>query len=61
MSGAVEPHRPERIAGVKRAWAPVFLRDWHPVPRDPLDRALTRCTSRRLQHRFGRALVSDAV
>ena len=37
MSGAVEPHRPEWAAGVKRAWALVFLSDWHPVLRDPLD------------------------
>src|SRR5512132_3431805 len=33
----VENHEPEWVAGAKRAWAMVFLRDWHPVLRDPLD------------------------
>jgi hypothetical protein len=42
MSGPAEhhvapPHEPAWVAGVKRAWALVFLRDWHPVLRDPLD------------------------
>jgi hypothetical protein len=32
-----EPHEPEWVAGVKRGWALVFLRDWHPALRDPLD------------------------
>jgi hypothetical protein len=33
----VELHEPEWAAGAKRAWSLVFLRDWHPVLRDPLD------------------------
>ena len=42
MSGSgrhrlAEPHEPEWVAGAKRAWAVVFMRDWHPVLRDPLD------------------------
>ena len=32
-----ESHEPEWVAGAKRAWAVVFMRDWHPVLRDPLD------------------------
>jgi hypothetical protein len=32
-----ERHEPDWVAGAKRAWAMVFLRDWHPVLRDPLD------------------------
>jgi hypothetical protein len=27
---------PARLAGLKHAFAIVFLRDWHPVLRDPL-------------------------
>jgi hypothetical protein len=30
-------HEPAWVAAVKRAWALVFLRDWHPLLRDPLD------------------------
>jgi hypothetical protein len=42
MSGAGQHHLAEArdpgwAAGVKRGWALVFLRDWHPVLRDPLD------------------------
>jgi len=42
MTGPIQhhigrPHAPEWAAGFKRAWALVFLRDWHPVLRDPLD------------------------
>jgi hypothetical protein len=33
----VERHEPGWLAGAKRGWALVFLRDWHPVLRDPLD------------------------
>src|ERR1700760_3686655 len=33
----VEPHEPGWVAAAKRAWALVFIRDWHPVLRDPLD------------------------
>jgi hypothetical protein len=33
----VEPHEPRWVAGLKRGWALVFLRDWHPALRDPLD------------------------
>jgi len=29
--------KPARLAGAKHAFALVFLRDWHPVLRDPLD------------------------
>ncbi len=42
MSGAgphrvVGSHQREWASGAKRAWGTVFLRDWHPVLRDPLD------------------------
>jgi hypothetical protein len=42
MSGIGQHHLGHRdesewVAGAKRAWATVFLRDWHPVLRDPLD------------------------
>jgi hypothetical protein len=30
-------HEPASLGGLKRAFAIVFLRDWHPVLRDPLD------------------------
>ena len=30
-------HEPAWMAGLKRVFAVVFLRDWHPVLRDPLD------------------------
>jgi hypothetical protein len=33
----VERPEPAWLVGVKRGWALVFLRDWHPVLRDPLD------------------------
>ena len=33
----VESPEPGWLVGVKRGWALVFLRDWHPVLRDPLD------------------------
>jgi hypothetical protein len=33
----VSPSEPAWVAGVKRGWELVFLRDWHPVLRDPLD------------------------
>jgi hypothetical protein len=42
MSGPAQ-HRlapaqePRWVTGAKRAWTTVFLRDWHPVLRDPLD------------------------
>jgi hypothetical protein len=33
----VEPDEPGWVAAFKRGWALVFLRDWHPALRDPLD------------------------
>jgi len=33
----VEHHEPGWVAAFKHGWALVFLRDWHPVLRDPLD------------------------
>jgi hypothetical protein len=33
----VEPREPGWVPSLKRGWALVFLRDWHPVLRDPLD------------------------
>ena len=42
MSDQLHHHHPPRsepawVASVKRGWELVFLRDWHPVLRDPLD------------------------
>jgi hypothetical protein len=37
MSSTISPHEPAWPASLKKAWEIIFLRDWHPVLRDPLD------------------------